>query len=101
MLIKQIKSPIIAGAALVGKWFCSVAEQGTDNHPVHRYLQANGEWGKTTHYFDNEDQIQTALSKGIQPDFTLSERDRQDRAMIRDDIERGFDVMDEWDVTVP
>jgi len=64
---------------------------GSDGHVVHRYLQEDGTWGKTTFYFDSEEQLLAAEQLGHQPDFTLSEREAQDRALIRDDVERMFE----------
>ena len=86
--IRQITSAVVCGADRVGKWFCSVSIPGPDGDPIIRYLQGDGTWGKVTFYFDTQPQLQLELDKGSRPDFTLSERDLCDRAMIRDDLER-------------
>jgi hypothetical protein len=77
-----------------GKWYCSDSKPGHDGDPINRYLQHDGSWGKITQYFDNEQDINTALSKGEQPDFSLSLQELQDRADIRQMTEN---CMRDWE----
>ena len=84
MHITQITSAVICGPDHVGKWYCSDSRDGDDGDLIHRYLQHDGTWGKTTAYFDTELELQSALAEGFQPDFTLSNIERMDRADLRD-----------------
>lgn len=90
MRILQIIPSRISSQDTWNKWYCSDSVDGLDGDPVIRYLQSDGTWGKTTHYFDSDWEIHQLLELGHKPDFTLSRRDLEDRAMIRQDIEDGF-----------
>ena len=77
-----------------GKWYCSVYDNGSDGWPIYRYLQADGSWGKTTHYFDTQEILAeaalTGTLRGEIPDFFLSNQELQDRAEIREMAEESF-----------
>ncbi len=71
MRIQQITSKIVCGPERFSKWYCvdSIVVRGDT---INRYLQADGSWGRVTHYFDTNDEIAQQLSKGIKPNFTVS-----------------------------
>ena len=73
-----IDSPIFS-PQYRGKCYYVESANGPDGDPVYRYLQMDGGWGETAYYFDNEEQIEKALLKGEKPDFTLSQRQLEDR----------------------
>lgn len=98
MQIRQVTSPHLGDPLLIGKWFCSDSIMGPDGDPVFRYLQQDGTWGKTTKYFDTVREINELLVNASEPDFTLSEMELHGRAMMREDIERGFEEMDRMDL---
>lgn len=87
MNIRQITSKVVCGEKNVGKWYCSDSKTGSDNHPVHRYLQHDGTWGKNTQYFDSKQEIENALAKGHKPDFNIAKQELHDRETIRQDVE--------------
>jgi hypothetical protein len=57
---------------------------GSDKYPVYRYLQADGTWGKNTHFFDTEADVREVLAKGFKPDFSMDRSELDDRQTIRD-----------------
>lgn len=91
MKIQQIRNAVTCGKKNEGKWYCSDFRNGPNGEPIIRYLQHDGTWEKNTAYFDSEDQITEALEEGHEPDFTLSRQEMEDRAMMRQDIERDFE----------
>ena len=100
--IRQITPGTAAFPADIhGKWYCSAHGDGSDGHTVHRYLQADGSWGNTTHYFDTQEAVTEAALvgtlRGEVPDFWLSNQELQDRADIRDMCDEGFrDDYHDW-----
>jgi len=82
MIIQQITSAVVCGASYVGKWYAADSIPGPDGEPIHRYLQPDGSWGRTTKYFGTEQEVEDALSKGLKPDFSLSKRELFDRREI-------------------
>ena len=96
MRIVQITSKVTCGPAYVGKWYCADSTPGTDGDPIIRYLQHDGTWGKNTQYFDNKPEVQTALDKGHQPDFTVDKQEQHDRNLIREMAHDAARQEDEW-----
>ena len=94
MKIQQILSNV-CGPERNGKWYCADSADGTDGYVVNRYLQHNGEWGKTTRYFNTREEIDLALAVGHKPCFSLSRQELDGRAMVREDLEYGFG--DPWE----
>lgn len=90
MRIEQITSSVICGPKYVGKWYCVESVDGPDGDPIHRYLQHDGSWGKTTQYFDSEADLTAALNPESKPDFSLSQFDLECRAVVRQDVEQSF-----------
>jgi len=85
MRILQITSSVVCGESYVGKWFCSDSiRQGSDDQPVIRYLQLDGSWGRNTQYFDSEEAVNQAISKGIKPDFSITKDESFSRQYFRD-----------------
>ena len=84
MRICQITSPVVCGPHRVGQWFCSDSVMGDDGEPVIRYLQHNGSWGLNSNYFQNEAELQNALTVGVKPDFSISKKESLDRQTMRD-----------------
>jgi hypothetical protein len=91
MNIRHVDSPVICGAEMVGKWYCSDSAKGSDGHPVHRYLQKYGSWGSNCHYFDTEAEVQAALAYGFRPDFGMDQMELVGRASVRKMTEESFD----------
>ncbi len=89
MNIRQIKSAVVGGPEIVGKWVCSVSKNG-----VHRYLHPEGKWLKYSHYFDTEAELRSSLETSEEPEFIETHWDHEGRRLIREDIEQGFDDLD-------
>lgn len=95
-LIRQINSRSLS-EKFQGKWYCVDSIMGSDGDPIHRYLAKDGQWVKNTQYFDTKEEVEKALEKGFQPDFTMDRREIQSRLLMREMVE-GFDWDDDkWD----
>jgi hypothetical protein len=98
MRIEQVSDgSLIFSENCWNKWFCSNSAMGSDNQAVHRYLQEDGTWGRCTHYFDSRQDVEQALAKGYQPDFTLSEEQLHWRQVVRQDIEDAWRDLNDLD----
>lgn len=97
MRILQITNAVVCGPERVGKWYCSDSAPGTDQESVHRYLQADGTWGKNTHYFDTDTEIKQLLQLGHKPDFSLGQDELRSRQMLRDWQRMEIEAEDRWD----
>ena len=94
MRIIQVVSKFL-GEKYQGKWYCSDSIMGSDGDPIIRYLAKDGKWGKTSQYFDTEEEVNKALEKDFQPDFTMSRQEIESRRLIREMAEDSFDWGDD------
>ena len=84
MIVDEIPNLHKGHDANQNRWYCSSVlhtGEGPSRFMHDRYLQQDGTWGRRAFWFDSEAEIDAALSLGHKPDFTMPEREKQERGI--------------------